>query len=469
MPIPTAINRYLGSRDLGFEVISHQRTDTLEQAALVANVPIHKLARSIILQDETGYVMVVVPVSHVLDFKGLRELLQRPELDIAEHEKFVDMFSGCARGSYPPLGSLFGFDTIVVDRSLLTLDKVYFEPGIRTALVRVSGEDFYSLFEGNVITDVIAHPIDALMNSDINIQYTPHQEIKRKVEQVYELPPMPEMALLILAMQRKPDVSEDELASIVELDPSLAAQVMMYARSPIFSYRGTVNSVREAISRVLGYDMVMNLAVGLAIGKSFRNPVDGPLGLEAFWRHATYCAALCQELARHMPENRKVDSSLAYLSGLLHNFGFLLLGHLFQPEFYLLNKLAAANPKVPIAQLEKRVLCMGHAHEVMGMGHGQIGAWLMQAWNLQDEIIVSVREHHNHDYDGEHKIFVHLLQVANALLKTVDIGDEISREIPETALQSIGLDAQTAYEILVHVMEGCNDLNAFAHQLADVA
>jgi HD-like signal output (HDOD) protein len=333
----------------------------------------------------------------------------------------------------------------------------------------MSGEEFQTMFEEDIIYGSVAHPIDALMNADVEIQYTPHQEIRRKVEQVYELPPMPEMAIQILALQHNPNASIDDLVRIVELDPSLAAQVMMYARSPIFSYRGTVKSVRDAISRVLGFDMVMNLAVGLAIGKSFRNPVDGPLGLEAFWRHATYCAALCQALAKEMPADRDIDPSMAYLSGLLHNFGFLLLGHLFQPEFYLLNKLAAANPKVPIAQLEQRVLCMGHAHEVMEMGHGQIGAWLMQAWNLQDELVVSVREHHNREYKGEHKIYVHMLQVANALLKTVGIGDEVSKELPEAALASIGLDAQRAYEVLVHVMEGCNDLNAFAQQLADAA
>jgi HD-like signal output (HDOD) protein len=188
--------------------------------------------------------------------------------------------------------------------------------------------------------------------------------------------------------------------------------------------------------------------------------------MEAFWRHATYCATLSQALAKALPAKHDIDPGTAYLAGLLHNFGFLLLGHLFQPEFYLLNKLAAANPKVPITQLEHRVLGMGHAQEVMDMGHGQIGAWLMQAWKLPEELVVTVREHHNEKYDGPHKQYVNLLIVANHLLKRHGIGDEHSEEVPAHVLQHLGLSLEDAESIMAQVLQGCDDWNAIAEQMA---
>ena len=228
----------------------------------------------------------------------------------------------------------------------------------------------------------------------------PASDLRRRIEQIYQLPPMPEMAQRILALRNDPDASIADLAAIVEMDPSLAAQVVRHATSPFYGYRGKIRSIHDAITRVLGFDLVMNMALGLAMGRSFRNPKDGPLGLRAFWRHAVYSACLAQALAREVPEDRRPEPGLAYLAGLLHNFGFLLLGHLFPPEFKLLNRLVAANPDKPVSALEKCVLGMGQAQDVLDMGHAGIGAWLMQAWQMPEEIVVTLREHHDPEYRG---------------------------------------------------------------------
>ena len=176
---------------------------------------------------------------------------------------------------------------------------------------------------------------------------TTQGDIRRRIEQIYELPPMPAVARRVLQLRNNPGASVAELAAIVELDPSLAAQVVRYAVSPFYAYRGKIGSIHDAITRVLGFDMVMNMALGLATGKSFRNPCDGPLGLHAFWQHAVYSATLVQALAKRMLPNARPQPGMAYLAGLLHNFGFLLLGHLFLPEFKLLNKLVIAHPESP--------------------------------------------------------------------------------------------------------------------------
>jgi HD-like signal output (HDOD) protein len=120
--------------------------------------------------------------------------------------------------------------------------------------------------------------------------------IEKRIEQVYELPPMPELGTRILELRSNPNASAQQLANIVQLDPSLAAQVIRYASSPYYGYRGRITNVQEAISRVLGYDMVFNLALGLAVGRSFRIPDEGPLGLTRFWEHAVCSAILVQKI-----------------------------------------------------------------------------------------------------------------------------------------------------------------------------
>ncbi len=297
-------------------------------------------------------------------------------------------------------------------------------------------------------------------------QLTLAGEIRRRIEQVYELPPMPEMARRVLALRNNPDASISELAEIIEYDPSLAAQVVRYATSPFYAYRGKVNSIQDAITRVLGFDMVMNMALGLATSKSFKNPCDGPLGLHAFWRHAVYSATLVQALAKRMSPRIRPQPGMVYLAGLLHNFGFLLLGHLFPPEFKLLNKLVAAHPESPVTALEKCVLGMGQAQNLLEMGHAQIGAWLMQSWRMPDEIIVTLREHHNPEYIGDHAIFPHLVMIADHVLKGREIGDACDAQIPPTALDTIGLTEETVMEIAEQLFEDCSSLDTMARQLA---
>ena len=304
------------------------------------------------------------------------------------------------------------------------------------------------------------------MTAQASEQLIPQGDIRRRIEQVYELPPMPVMARRVLQLRNNPDASIAELAGIVELDPSLAAQVLRYAVSPFYAYRGAISSIHDAITRVLGFDMVMNMALGLATGKSFRNPCDGPLGLHAFWRHAVYSATLVQALAKRMPRDSRPQPGMAYLAGLLHNFGFLLLGHLFAPEFKLLNKLMAAHPESPVTALEKCVLGMGQAQNLLEMGHAQIGAWLMQSWQMPDEIIVTLREHHNGQYDGEHAQFPHLVMLADHVLKGRDIGDAPDALLPPFSLRRLGLGEDAVLETAEQVFRDCSALDMMAAQIA---
>lgn len=297
-------------------------------------------------------------------------------------------------------------------------------------------------------------------------QLTRTGELRRRIEQVYELPPMPEMARRVLQLRNNPDASINELAAIVEIDPSLAAQVVRYAASPFYAYRGKINSIHDAITRVLGFDMVMNMALGLATGKSFHNPCDGPLGLQAFWQHAVYTATLAQALAKRMPPKLRPQPGMAYLAGLLHNFGFLLLGHMFPPEFKLLNKLVAAHPETPVTALEKCVLGMGQAQNLLEMGHAQIGAWLMQSWCMPEEIIVTLREHHNPDYAGDHALFPHLVMLADHVLKGRDIGDAPDAFLPPMSLSMLELSEDIVRDTAEQLFMDCSTLDILAQQLA---
>jgi HD-like signal output (HDOD) protein len=265
------------------------------------------------------------------------------------------------------------------------------------------------------------------------------------------------MTQKITELRMNPNANAQMLAKIVELDPSLAAQVLRYARSPFFSYQGKIDSLDTAISRVLGFEMVMNLALGIATAQPFKIPAIGPLGLNAFWRHATYSAALVQALSRELPQAMRPPAGLSYLAGLLHNFGYLLVGHLFKREFCILNNLISDNDDIPVSE---------HERAVLGIGHGELGAWLLEKWGLPEEIIVAVREHHHEEYDGPHAVYPRLVMLADHMLKDLDMGDAPSNELPPRLLDTLGITELQTVMVMGRILAGVTDLNVMAKALA---
>ena len=121
----------------------------------------------------------------------------------------------------------------------------------------------------------------------------------------------------------------EELVLLIESDPVLSAKIIGYASSPFFSYQGKVECVQEAVYHVLGLDLSLNISLALAVGEQFKGPMRGAVGAMETWRHAVYCGVLSQSLANKIKKQTGVKPGSAYLHGLLHNIGFLALGHLF--------------------------------------------------------------------------------------------------------------------------------------------
>ncbi len=451
MRLPPRIQQFLDSRHTPYDVLVHPQVDTPRDAAAHGYIPLGQLAHAVLLEDRRGPLLAVIAASRQMDLHVLNRQLGR-DLEIVAPERARALFADCDPRALPPLGEPYGVKAIV-DEQLYRLPEIYFQPGTGTALVQMSGPDFEALmhdaWRGFGITAGIH--ADGPDNSE------PRLDLKRRLQQIDELPAMPAMAQRILQVRANPYARARELAQVVELDPSLAAQVMRYARAPFFGYPGPIDSVQDAIARVLGYDLVMNITLGIATGAPFRMQTGGPLGMTAFWRHAVYSAALTQNLARALPLARRPPAGLAYLAGLLHNFGHLLLGHLFKTEFFWLNKQAERHPDLPVTELEKRMLRTDHT---------ELGGWLLKAWQLPAEIVTAVRHHHDPDYRGDHSAYPNLVLVADRLLARTGIAVDSQTEIPESVLTDLALSHDQSEIVLAAVLQGESGLETMARQLA---
>jgi len=465
MSIAGLIKTRLIKEKFSYDLLTHTHTRSLEQAATLLQIPQRMVARAIVLSDGDQTIMAVLPLNHVLDFPALQEQSGSGRLSPLALDQVSNILSDCEHGSVPPLGHFYGIATYV-DESLYSLTTVIFEAGSHESLVCLNHHDFERITE-SCARHRFAQPLDmlrqneeatALVLSPVD-NFMPDSQLSGHLRDLYELPAMPATALALLGIRDDINSTIKDLVAVLESDASMAAQILRYARSPFFGYRGELNSVHDAVSRALGFDMVINLALGLSALKPFQIPPDGPLGMNAFWRHASFTAALAQRLGKCLPDSIKLKPGMLYLSGLLHNFGLILVGHLFPSEYFLLNKLVSMNPAIPLTALEKQVLGMGHAREMMEVGHAMVGSWLLEFWNMPEEVIMVSRHHHNEQYSGDHAAYVQIICLTNYLLKQYDIGDAPDTSIPTHILESLSLDGDQIQIMGKEFVDSCSDID----------
>ncbi|HHZ88907.1 MAG TPA: HDOD domain-containing protein [Chromatiaceae bacterium] len=293
--------------------------------------------------------------------------------------------------------------------------------------------------------------------SHSNGSFTPPMDMRRRVRDLDSLPMLPDTGRRLLELSADESATAHDLALLVERDPSLAAQMMRWARSPLYGYRGEINSVEDAVVRVLGFDRVLNIALGLVALESLNVPVDGPCGLRNYWRHAIYTASLVGKLEQKLDPVERAPQGLAYLTGLLHNVGFLLLGHLFPQEFRYLNRLIIANPDTPVVRLERFAF---------GVDHCELGCALAEAWELPEAVSVVLVEHHNPYYRGEHQNLVRLVSIADSLLAGQGFGDVHDPGLPLDILDELGLDATILDSVMQVIEENAGEMDSFASQIS---
>lgn len=458
--IPASIQKYLDREAAEYRVLRHPPTRTLQGAAQESAIPEAQLIRGVLLGDRAGLVLAVIPHHHMLDFETLTKLFKR-QLEPVPTERLARVFRDCDPQCCPPLAGAYGLEAIV-DSQIFTGRDLYLEPGSHSELLAMRGDEFRRLFQSapvshfsSSITELAGIDSDSALRSTFR-KYTPTQ-IKRRVESFHDLPSLPVTATGILEMAADPRAGARELAAIIEQDAPLAARVMRYANSPLYGYPGKIKDLKSAIARVLGFDFVLNLALGITVGKSLRIPAEGPLGLDAFWQHSVYCAALVEKLARAIPGTLEAKRGTAYLAGLLHNIGILLLGHAFQSEFFLLNRYLASNAGSSLHHIEKYAL---------GVSHDQIGGWLLESWGLPIELVTAARYHHEEEYGGPHATYSQLVLLADRLLARHGLGYGEPAELPAFALEMLNLDEALAIELLEEVMAGHQDLDDLVRLVA---
>lgn len=143
MAMANRVANYLVEQDVDFDLLDHPHSATSMESAQLAHVPGSRIAKSVVLGDEHGYLLAVLPASCRVDLGELHRQTQR-NLGLATEYELAALFEDCEPGAVPPLGPVYDIETII-DDTLAEQPDIYFEAGDHEQLVHVSGETFESL------------------------------------------------------------------------------------------------------------------------------------------------------------------------------------------------------------------------------------------------------------------------------------------------------------------------------------
>ena len=215
--------------------------------------------------------------------------------------------------------------------------------------------------------------------------------------------------------------------------------------------------MHDAVSRVLGFDLVMNLAMGLSLGRALKQPQDHPEGYVDYWQQAIWQAQSAGILASMMPRGERPVFGLAYLGGLLHNFGHLVLAQVFPPHFKLVCRSLEVNPDIDSSVTE---------HYLLGITREQIAAQLMENWGMPDEVTLAIRYQKNPSYDGSHRVYARLLWLGRQLLTARGVALGAGEEVSQEFYDALGLDREQVEEQFDELVNSKDSVMAMAGMMS---
>ena len=210
----------------------------------------------------------------------------------------------------------------------------------------------------------------------------------KKILGEYELPSFPAVVLQILQKIRSPYSSASDIAQSLSVDPGLSVRLLSIANSAAFSPQHKVENLTQAIALV-GLSQLESLVLGVGVAKGipkttcqWHNPKD-------FWLAAARRAMLAFELSQILcPAKESQCFTAAFLQDMALPFLASQRSKDYEP---IIKKWHLEGGD--LAQLER---------EVFEWDHAEVATWICNEWGLPENIALSIKNHHNPEFDNDH-------------------------------------------------------------------
>lgn len=250
---------------------------------------------------------------------------------------------------------------------------------------------------------------------------------RKKIEQIENLPTLPEVANKLLRIINDPLTTAHDVANLISRDLSLTSKVLRLANSAFYGVPRTVATVHNAVV-ILGLKVINTMVFSITVVKMF--PADGKHELfprKKFWSHSVAVAVLAKLLALRMRKFSLFDPEECFCAGLIHDVGRVVMDQYLHEDFVKVVNTASAEG-LTLLEAEQKVL---------GFDHTDVGDWLTARWELPNDLRMPILFHHRPMQATEAKEISGVVHLADALAHSMDFGMPKIKASPMPSLDFI--------------------------------
>lgn len=198
------------------------------------------------------------------------------------------------------------------------------------------------------------------------------ERVKVVLAKLGSLPALPVTYEKLSELTSNPDVSLDEVASVVERDPAVTANVLKIINSAYFGLPRRVSSVRETV-RYLGIQPLKNIVLTVEV---FEGMASGPTAKDL------QMSALARACAMRELLGRTPLGEAAFAAGILADIGQLLIATRLPIDMAAIRKEMSTQTQEEAERAR------------LGSTHAELGGALLSLWNLPSSMVEAVTLHH---------------------------------------------------------------------------
>jgi putative nucleotidyltransferase with HDIG domain len=260
--------------------------------------------------------------------------------------------------------------------------------------------------------------------------------VSQILETINHLKPMPANVTRVLHEIDDPQALMPELAGLIGKDQVLAALVLQMANSVALGYSCNCFSLQEAVMRI-GLTRLKSIVLVSSSYQNMNRALRGyRLGAGELWLHAQNTGLACENLARFLHDKNLEE---AYVSGLLHDIGKLILDQVMLADYSRIT-VFIAQYKMPLWEIEKKLI---------GIDHAQVGGLMAERWNLPAELVESIRFHHYPGMAHSNPKLAAIVNLANSITSRQPNPNNglFSNELAPETLGLLGLETESIEDL----------------------
>lgn len=256
------------------------------------------------------------------------------------------------------------------------------------------------------------------------------QKVEAVIQSITNLRPMPANVTRISREIEKTNVSIDMLVGLISLDQALTALVLQMSNSVSLGYSRTCSTLYEAIMYI-GLARLKSILLTSSATSMLKRDLSGyRLGANELWHHSLVTGVAAEWLAQAL---RYPSPEEAYVSGLLHDMGKLLLD-----QFVLSNY----NTIVDYVQMYHLQLWQVE-EKLIGLDHARVGGLIAERWNFPVTLVDAIRYHHNPSFARVNRQLPAIVNLANSFAAGYQLTNSalLSFELHPESLNILKIDA----------------------------